>query len=51
MKTPFDISPEGDLKQIKDRAIEKNKFTFNSIHSRFNKDFTIHHLLFDLQIN
>jgi hypothetical protein len=47
IKIKFDISPEGDLKEIIDNSIEQNEFTFNSIHTRFNKEFILHHLLFD----
>lgn len=43
----FQISPEGDLISTKDNSIEENPFTFDSLHSRQNKEFTIHHLLFD----
>lgn len=46
LKIKFDISPEGDLKTITDNSIEHNVFTFDSIHSRFESIFTIHHLLF-----
>jgi len=47
LKTKFDISPEGDLLRITDSSIEKNDFTFDSRHHRKNKEFLIHHLLFD----
>ena len=43
----FQISPEGDLISIKDNSIEENPFTFDSLHSRQNTEFTIHHLLFN----
>lgn len=43
----FLISPEGDLISTKDNSIENNPFTFDSLHSRMNTKFTIHHLLFD----
>jgi hypothetical protein len=43
----FHISPEGDLISTKDNSIEENLFTFESLHSRQNEEFTIHHLLFD----
>ena len=43
----FKISPEGNLISTKDNSIEENPFTFDSLHSRQNKEFTIHHLLFD----
>lgn len=44
----FPISPEGDLISTKDNSIEGNAFTFDSLHSRQNIEFTIHHLLFNL---
>ncbi len=44
----FLISPEGDLISTKDKSIEENPFTFDSLHLRLNTEFTIHHLLFDL---
>ena len=47
----FDTSPDGDLRQIINNSILANDFTFDSIHSRFNKDFTLHHLLFELNKN
>lgn len=43
----FDITPEGDLINIADNSIEGNEFTFNSTHKRKNKEFLIHHLLFN----
>jgi hypothetical protein len=43
----YDITPEGDLKELIDNSIEENHFTFNSIHNRKNQGFTLHHLLFD----
>jgi len=43
----FQISPEGDLLSTKDNSIEENPFTFDSLHSRRNTEFTIHHFLFD----
>ena len=43
----FLISPEGDLINTKDNSIDNNPFTFDSLHSRMNTEFTIHHLLFD----
>ena len=43
----FNISPEGDLVNITENAINGNEFTFNSTHSRLGNEFTIHHLLFD----
>ncbi len=49
LKDKFDTAPEGDLLNIMDNSIEKNNFTFDSNHKRFNKEFLIHHLLFDFQ--
>lgn len=51
LKIPFDRTPEGDLIEngIVLNSIEENDFTFNSIHKRFDGDFTIHHFLFDFQ--
>ena len=46
----FKISPDGDLISAKDNSIEENPFTFDSIHSRKDKKFTIHHLLLSLNI-
>lgn len=43
----FLISPDGNLIRIKDNSIEENTFTFDSLHTRLCKEFTIHHLLFD----
>lgn len=43
----FDIAPDGNLVDVLDKSIEENQFTFNSIHKRKNKNFLIHHLLFD----
>lgn len=43
----FEITPEGDLLAITDCSVEKNDFTFDSNHKRDNKEFLIHHLLFD----
>ncbi len=40
-------TPEGDLIKITDRSIGGNNFTFDSLHRRLDKEFTIHHLLFD----
>lgn len=48
LKTPFDISPEGNLNQLIDNSIMQNDFTFDSIHSRFNIDFTLHHFLLNI---
>ncbi len=42
----FDITPEGDLIKITDSSIASNNFTFESIHNRKNKKFSIYHLLF-----
>lgn len=40
-------TPQGDLLYILDNSINKNEFTFNSYHKRFNSEFVIHHLLFN----
>ena len=45
----FQISPEGDLISTKDNSIAENPFTFNSLHLRQNKEFIIHHLLFNFE--
>lgn len=50
LKVKLPTTPDGDLIKIKDNSINENKFTFDSIHSRKNIDFTIHHLLFDFTI-
>lgn len=42
---PFDTSPNGDLKKTVLNSIQSNDFTFDSIHTRKGRDFTIHHLL------
>ena len=51
LKLPFETTPQGDL--IADgillNSIEDNNFTFNSIHKRFDGDFTLHHMLFDFK--
>lgn len=47
LQTKFDTSPNGDLKQITDNAINGNEFTFDSIHLRKNENFTLHHIFFD----
>lgn len=47
MKAPFDLSPEGDLTEIKRDSIEGYSFTFNSTHKRKGKEFLLHHLLLD----
>ncbi|RFS13434.1 hypothetical protein [Emticicia sp. C21] len=43
----LNTSPEGDLININDNSIEQNNFSFDSLHKRLGKEFTIHHLLFD----
>ncbi|MFK7947474.1 MAG: hypothetical protein AB8G11_07790 [Saprospiraceae bacterium] len=50
LETEFDTSPNGDLIKINHSSIESNDFTFDSIHSRKDGNFTIHHLLFDFNI-
>ena len=47
LETKFDLSPEGDLKEIKHNSIEGNNFTFDSLHNRFDSEFVLHHLLFN----
>lgn len=47
LNSKFDLSPEGDLKQIIENSIEENEFTFDSIHNRSSNDFTLHHFLLD----
>jgi len=47
LKEKLHTAPEGDLIKITDNSIEGNDFTFDSLHKRLNKEFTIHHLLFD----
>ncbi|MDM1521337.1 hypothetical protein [Myroides odoratimimus] len=47
LKENLHTTPEGDLIKITDNSIGENNFTFDSIHKRFDKKFTIHHLLFD----
>lgn len=47
LKEKFDITPEGDLVDIKDNSIEGNDFTFTTNHIRLNTEFSIHHILFD----
>ncbi|MDR0828992.1 MAG: hypothetical protein LBN95_02635 [Prevotellaceae bacterium] len=49
LENKFDISPEGDLKNIVYNSIEDNEFTFNSTHQRKGECFTLHHLLFDIR--
>lgn len=48
MKTPFDISSEGNLLKTELNSIEGNDFTFDTIHNRLDKKFKLHHLLFKL---
>ena len=48
LNVKFHTSPEGDLLKISDNSIENNDFTFNSHHSRFGSEFTLHHLLLKL---
>ena len=48
LNVKFHTSPEGDLLKILDKSILDNDFTFNSHHSRFGSEFTLHHLLFKL---
>ncbi len=49
LKLPFDKPPQGNLIEngILLNSIEGNDFTFNSIHKRFDGNFTLHHFLFD----
>lgn len=47
LKEKLNTSPEGDLIEITDNSIERNDFTFDSIHKRLGKEFMLHHLLFD----
>lgn len=47
LKENLNTTPEGDLINVLDNSIEGNNFTFNSLHKRLGKEFTIHHLLFD----
>lgn len=47
LKENLHTTPEGDLIQITDNSIEENNFTFDSLHKRLDREFTIHHLLFD----
>jgi len=44
----FDITPEGDLTDIVDNSIQQNDFTFDSYHKRFDSEFVVHHLLFNI---
>ncbi|HEX8575692.1 MAG TPA: hypothetical protein VF677_05300 [Flavobacterium sp.] len=46
----LNTTPEGDLIKITDNSIEGNDFTFDSLHKRLKKEFTIHHLLFDFTL-
>ena len=50
-ETTFDTTPEGDFIRINDNSIENNDFTFDSYHNRQNKEFVIHHLLFNMPVN
>lgn len=43
----FTTTPDGDFIRFIDNAIDGNDFTFDSYHNRFNKEFVLHHLLFD----
>lgn len=47
LKENLNTTPEGDLIKIADNSIEGNNFTFDSLHKRLEKEFTIHHLLLD----
>lgn len=47
LREKLHTTPEGDLIKITDNSIEGNDFTFDSLHKRLNKEFMIHHLLFD----
>ena len=47
LKDNLHTTPEGDLINITDNSMEGNNFTFDSVHKRLDKEFTIHHLLFD----
>ncbi len=47
LKEKLHTAPEGDLIKVTDNSIEGNDFTFDSLHKRLDKEFTIHHLLFD----
>jgi hypothetical protein len=51
LKSPFDITPQGDLidNGIILNSIEGNDFTFNSTHKRNDENFTLHHFLFDFK--
>jgi hypothetical protein len=51
LKIPFDRTPQGDLIEngIVLNSVEGNDFTFNSVHKRFDGDFTLHHFLFNFQ--
>lgn len=48
LEEKYTITPEGDLHRIIDSSIEKNNFTFESLHNRNSQEFSIHHLLFVL---
>lgn len=43
----FDVTPEGDLVEVRDNSIGGNVFTFDSEHIRDGNSFLLHHLLFD----
>ena len=48
MNEKFHTTPNGDLiEPIMDNSIEGNNFTFDTIHNRYNRNFILHHLLFD----
>ena len=47
-KTKFDTSSNGNFIKFIDNSIEQNDFTFDTYHYRENKEFVIHHLLFNL---
>lgn len=42
LKENLHTTPEGDLIQITDNSIEENNFTFDSLHKRLDREFTIH---------
>lgn len=47
LRDKFDTTPDGDLLNILDNSIENNVFSFDSVHTRSNEEFILHHLLFD----
>jgi hypothetical protein len=49
LEDKFNVTPEGDLIKLMDSSIFSNDFTFDSYHTRFNKEFLLHHILFDLK--